>query len=109
MSCSQFVSPVLDRLGDVVGADAVNALQVRDGAGNAEDAVIAAGRELHGVESGAQERVSLFIRGSEGAKLPALHAGVAHGAVGEALPLFFPRGVDPLADGGRSLRRCAAL
>ena len=48
----EFVGAVLDRLGNVVGPDALRPLQVGDAAGHAEDAVIAACGEVHRVEGG---------------------------------------------------------
>ena len=48
-TCLPVQAAVLDRLGDVLLADMVAGVQVGDGAGHLEDAVVGAGREAEPV------------------------------------------------------------
>src|SRR5205823_9027521 len=80
------------------GADVRAALQVGDGAGNAQDAVVSAGGKAQ-VFHGVLEQISaLFVQHAMAAKLPARHAAVEPMTVrAEALLLTFASAVDLLA------------
>ena len=90
----------------MAGADLLRAVEVGDGAGHAQDAVVAAGGEAHAVEGAAHQRLSFPAQAAEAAQLLAVHAGVGHGAVvPEALSLDGAGGVDALFDLRRALGR----
>ena len=88
------------------GLDLVAGGQIGDGAGHAENAVVAPGGEAHGLEGGLEQRGALV---GQAAILPQL--GRTHGRVGGdaggpiPLALAGPGGDDPLPDGRGGLGR----
>ena len=93
-------TPVLDGLADVFRPDSLRALQVGDGAGDLQDAVVRPGAEAQLVDGGLQQ---LPARVVHLAKLPDILA--LHVSIGEHLPvlaeprqLLFPGGLHPFPD-----------
>ena len=91
-----------DGFADVAGEDVGGGVEVGDGAGDAEDAVVGAGRHVVAVHSGAQEAHGGVVEAAMLAQHLAGHLGVAVYArvVAEAVGLDGACGDDALADGG---------
>ena len=85
----------------------VAAVQVSDGPGHPQDAVIAAGGEPHPVKGPLHQPLALRVQGAEPVQLLLAHPGVA-GGVPIAPTLDVPGPVHPALDDGGGLRRGAA-
>ena len=84
------------------GPTVVAALEVGDGAGDAEDAAVASGAEAVAVVELVEQPQRARRRGRLLAQQARRHLGVAgHAVGGEAVRLALARGDDALADGGR--------
>ena len=97
---------VLQRLREMVHRDVLRPVQVGDGAGHPEDAVIAPGGEAQPVIGPADELPAGLVQLAVRPQLLGAHLGVAGGAV-RAIPggLHRPGGVHPVPDNLRGLRR----
>ena len=92
---------ILDGFGQMGLFDALAAGEVGDGAGDFEDARVAAGREAEAVGDHLQQFVSGLVHRTELADVAGLHLAVGVQAEGfQPLPLQLPGGFDPGADGG---------
>ncbi len=81
-------APIRNRFGDVAFLEMLGAVQVGDGAGHAEDAVVGAGGEAEAFHGGVEKFLAGFVEDAELAELPAGHAAIEAGAVGaEAVAL----------------------
>ena len=91
-----------DGFADVAGEDVGAGVEVGDGAGYAEDAVVGAGRHVVAVHGGAEKAHGIVIEGTVLAQHLTGHLGVAvdAGSVFEALGLDGAGGDDTLADSG---------
>ena len=96
---------VRDGFADVAGEDVGAGMEVGDGAGYAEDAVVGAGRHVVAVHGGAEKAHGIVIEGTVLAQHLTGHLGVAvdAGDVFEAFGLDGAGGDDTLADGGGGL------
>src|SRR3990172_5403348 len=91
---------ILDGLGQVGGLDICGSLQVCNGAGDLEDAVMGAGGEPEMIHRLAQKGLGLGVQGTEIPQVAAPHVRVAVDApvLTVALPLNTPAAFHPLAD-----------
>lgn len=97
--------PVLDGLRQMGGGDTLRPVQIGDGPGHPQDAVVAPGGESHAVEGGLQDTLPGVVQAAELPYPGGGHVGVAADLrPGEALRLQGPGGVDPGLDGGGGLR-----
>ena len=97
---------VVDRLGDMHGADGLAPLEVCDGARHAQDAVVTAGTESQIGEGGTQNTLGCLIQHAITAELGDRHSGVGDGCLPvlcQARTRKSTRGVDPRTNGGGGL------
>ena len=89
--------------------DPLAAVEVGNGACDAQQLIVAAGGEPEAVERALEEFFTRGVESAEFADHRRGHVGIAgDGRAGEALFLNVPRGVDALAHGGGGLRLFAA-
>lgn len=92
---------ILNGFGQMGLFDALAAGQVGDGAGDFEDAGVAAGRETEAVGDHLEQLVSGLVHDAELADVAGLHLAVGVQAVGfQSRALQLSSGLDPGADGG---------
>ena len=88
------------------GLDPLAARQIRDGAGDAEDLVMAPGGEAQALVGCPEEILPLFVKAADLPQEIAVEPGVFHlGSCAAAGPLLFPGGLHPEADGLGTLSR----
>ena len=91
----------MDGLGQMVGQDGGRPVQIGDGAGHPQNAVIAAGGESHVLVGPFHKGLSLWVQGAPAAQGLLAHGGVAGGAIGAEAGALPGAGLgDPGADGG---------
>ncbi len=79
---------MLNRLRNVRHSDLFAGIQVGDGAGEFQDAVVGAGGEVQLVDGGAQQGLDVFAQRAELAQVAGAHLGVVDdGSAGEATAL----------------------
>ena len=101
----QGAAAILDGLGQVGGLDIRAGVQVGDGPGHAENAVVAAAGEAQPVKGPLHEPLSRRVQQAVLPDHGRGHIGIAADAgAGKALLLKLPGGVDPGADLSRGLR-----
>ena len=109
LSTGKIVRAILHGLGHMLRQDVGAPGKVGDRPRDAQDAVIAARGEAHGLKGAAHQLLALRRKRAEAAQLAAAHARVAGGAGGgEAPALDRPGGVHAFFDLFRALRRRAA-
>ena len=91
--------PVLNGLVEVGGFDGIGSLQVGDGAGDLQDAVVGAGAKSEFLHRHFQHVLAILVQGAVGADQTRVHPGVAGDlAAGEPLLLDCAGVFDPAAD-----------
>lgn len=89
----------------MVRVDRLSRVEVSDGAGDLEDAVVCAGAKIEIGHGGAQNLLGFGFHATDPVEVLAAHAGVAVGTgfLFIAILLDFTGADDPLADGGGGL------
>ena len=93
---------VLDGFGDVFDLDIVAHIEISEGTGNSEDAVIGTGAEVEIRKSQAQQVLACLIKRTESLDFFGGHVGIAAGrGISKAELLAFAGGIDTSSDGCR--------
>ncbi len=93
------LEPVLHRFGEVGGGDVVSALEVGDGAGEFDEAIVGAGGETHGRDGLPQKVFAGLVEGAELAEEGAIHLGIGENTLSfKTFPLDIAGALDAGAD-----------